>query len=201
MNQSFPEQNPLPYSRRPSGSNPFSPPQPPRKRTLRQWYRARSRNQQAGIGCLLLLSVLFVGILCSTAIEAIGTNDTATTPTPTATSAAAIASSASPTALPTTKPTTQPTPRPTHTKPAVPTPTPKPKCQAVNKNPWCYNFSPGNLIYNPPAAFCDYFNCIASFWNGRGFVNECADQTYSKSGGIQGDCSHHSGELRPLYSH
>lgn len=100
-----------------------------------------------------------------------------------------------PTPVPTTKPTSAPTPKP------QPTPTPEPTCQAVNNNPWCFNFSPGNLIYNPPADFCSYFACIGNFWNGRGYVNECQDGEYSKSGGIRGDCSYHGGELRPLYSH
>jgi hypothetical protein len=131
------------------------------------------------------------------------------TPTPaaTATQSVVASSASSPTATRTpTRPTRQPTPTatprpaPTH-RPVAPTPTPRPACQAVNQNPWCYNFSAGNLIYNPPAAFCDYFPCISSFWNGRGYVNECVDGQYSKSGGIQGDCSHHGGKLRPLYSH
>jgi hypothetical protein len=103
-------------------------------------------------------------------------------------------------------------------KPAAPTATPKPHapsptatpnsqptatpCPAVNCNPWGYNFSPpGNLIYNPPSGFCTYFNCIASFWNGTGYVIECQDLTFSKTGGISGSCSHHGNDYRPLYSH
>ena len=103
--------------------------------------------------------------------------------------------------LPTASPTRKP--RPTHLATPRPTtkPTQAPTCQAVNNNPCCYNFSSGNLIYNPPSNFCDYFNCIASFWNGSGFVNECVDGSYSLSGGHSGDCSHHGGEWRPLYSH
>ena len=104
------------------------------------------------------------------------------------------------TVAPTSAPTQQPTQPPPAPKP-TPKPSPTPTCQAVNGNPWCYNFNPGNLIYNPPPNFCDYFNCIASFWNGSGFVNECSDGTYSLSGGHSGDCSHHGGEWRPLYSH
>lgn len=98
-----------------------------------------------------------------------------------------------PTVIPTTRPTQPPTPAP---KPTQPT------CQAVNNNPWCYNFTPGNLIYNPPSNFCDYFNCIPSFWQStNGYVDECNDGTYSHSGGRSGACSHHGGEMRPLYSH
>lgn len=82
----------------------------------------------------------------------------------------------------------------------VPTPTPKP-VTGVNGNPWGYNFTLGNYIYNPPAAFCTYFACINNFDNGVGYVNECNDGMYSQSGGIRGDCSYHGGEERPLYSH
>jgi hypothetical protein len=57
------------------------------------------------------------------------------------------------------------------------------------------------LIYNPLAAFCQYFSCISSFWNGQGYVVECQDAMYSKSGGHSGSCSHHGGNRRPLYSH
>jgi hypothetical protein len=30
-------------------------------------------------------------------------------------------------------------------------------------------------------------------------VMQCADGAFSKSGGIQGSCSHHGGNSRPLY--
>jgi hypothetical protein len=30
---------------------------------------------------------------------------------------------------------------------------------------------------------------------------ECSDGMYSQSGGESGSCSHHGGNLRPLYSH
>jgi hypothetical protein len=63
------------------------------------------------------------------------------------------------------------------------------------------DFSPGNYITSPQSNFCAYFTCIASFWNGQGYVMECQDGDYSKSGGIQGSCSHHGGDSRPLYSH
>jgi hypothetical protein len=118
-----------------------------------------------------------------------------------------------PTPFPTEKPTPvpthhvqpTPTPRPQPTSPPKPKPTPKPACQAVNNNPWCYNFNPGNLIYSPPSAFCTYFNCIASFYGADdpdgGYVVECSDGTYSWSGGESGACSHHGGVLRALYSH
>jgi hypothetical protein len=110
-----------------------------------------------------------------------------------------------PTLLPTQPPTPTATqlPTPTATQPpAAPAPTQPPAHTGVNGNPWGYDFTPGNLIYNPPAAFCDYFNCISSFWTStNGYVDECNDDTYSHSGGRSGACSHHGGEMRPLYSH
>lgn len=109
------------------------------------------------------------------------------TPRPTATQAR-------PTATP--QPTAPPAP------PRPPTATPAPACVGVNGNPWCYDFRPGNLIYNPPGTFCNYFNCIPNFWKStNGYVAECNDQTFSHSGGVQGACSHHRGEWRPLHSH
>lgn len=98
-----------------------------------------------------------------------------------------------------------PTQAPTHvaaqaTKPA-PTQPPAPTPCANPCNPWGYNFSPGNYITSPPASFCSYFACIASFWNGAGYVMECQDTMYSKSGGVRGSCSQHGGDLRALYSH
>jgi len=82
------------------------------------------------------------------------------------------------------------------------TPTPGAHCIAVNHNPWCDNFQPGHLLNRPPTAFCTYFKCISGFWkNTRGYVDECKDGTYSHSGGRSGDCAHHKGPWRPLYSH
>jgi hypothetical protein len=68
-------------------------------------------------------------------------------------------------------------------------------------NPWRYTLCGGNLIYAPPATFCNYFNCIMSFWQStNGYVDECMDSTYSHSGGRSGACSGHGGERKPLYS-
>jgi hypothetical protein len=41
--------------------------------------------------------------------------------------------------------------------------------------------------------FCDTHDCIPNFDNGNGSVVQCADGTYSHSGGIRGACSHHGG--------
>lgn len=191
-----------PYQPYPYQQSPYQPYQQPQKKpNLWQRYRAKSRRAQFGIGCALFVGSLLVCGMCSGVGAAVTNSTASTSPTPTAASNVAITAN-SPTAEATLAPTPtkKPTPKPTAKPTAKPKPT-QPKPTGVNGNPWGYNFTPGNLIYSPPAAFCDYFNCIASFWNGSGFVNECADATYSKSGGIRGDCSHHGGELRPLYSH
>lgn len=128
---------------------------------------------------------------------------TALPPKPTATAIPATSTSIPPTAkpLPTAIPTQVPAPAP-KTPPAPPTPVPAPTtppvATGINGNPWGYNFTQGNLIYSPPSEICNYFSCIGNFWNGRGYVIECTDQTFSKSGGIRGSCSHHGGNLREL---
>ena len=110
-----------------------------------------------------------------------------TTPSP-------IVQTAAPTQPPATSaPTAPPTP-----KPAPPTTAPAQNLCGAPSNPWGYNFCGGSFISAPPANFCNYFNCIASFWNGRGYVMECSDTTYSKSGGISGSCSQHGGNFRAL---
>jgi hypothetical protein len=41
--------------------------------------------------------------------------------------------------------------------------------------------------------FCATHDCIPNYDNGHGSTVQCADGTYSHSGGIQGACSHHGG--------
>jgi hypothetical protein len=75
---------------------------------------------------------------------------------------------------------------------------PPPQYPAVSGNPWDYNFSCCNFIYSPPPSLCDYISCIPSFWDGSGYVVQCVDGEFSKSGGRQGACSYHGGESRAL---
>lgn len=133
-----------------------------------------------------------------------------------------------PTATPTPTPTATPTPTPP--PPPSPTPTPRPTVKAVASapvqatkaptppppppafnycgapaNPWHYNFCGGSNVYNPPnPAFCNYFGCIASFWNedipNDGYVVQCVDGAFSLSGGERGSCSYHGGVSQPLYA-
>ena len=67
-------------------------------------------------------------------------------------------------------------------------------------NPWGYNFKGSNVINNPPSNFCIYFMCANNFWDGKGYVIECGDNTFSKTGGGYGACSGHGGVPRILYS-
>jgi hypothetical protein len=211
------------------------PPQPPPQRQLPHqriwpWFRHLSKRAKV-IGFAMLILVLSLCVCVSVAATTTPTPTVAiptAAPTPTQKVAAITAkidatatqdaqnyqatATAAPTDTPTHAPTATPTPSPQPTakptpKPTqrpIPTPTPK-RCVAVNNNPWCYNFSPGGLIYTPPSGFCGYFNCIATFYAsddpGDGYIIECADSTFSQSGGESGACSHHGGVMRPLYSH
>jgi len=137
------------------------------------------------------------------------TSASAATPEPTAVATAAPTPepSAAPTPVPTDVPTPVPTRPPTRTpapKPAPTAPPPPPPTQppantcGAPPNPWNYGFCSGTDITNPPGTFCDYFACINNFWNGVGYVIECTDGMYSKSGGRSGACSYHQGVWRAL---
>ncbi|SRR5581483_1373490 len=135
-----------------------------------------------------------------------------------ATPTGALTPTQQPAAMPTPTPTQQPTPTPTPRPQPTPTPTPVPQPAAVptqapaptqaptktgiGGNPYGYDLNaPGNLIYNPPADLCTYISCIANYPNGTGYVVECQDAMFSKSGGRPGSCSKHGGDKQPLYAH
>ncbi|WP_063794767.1 hypothetical protein [Microbispora sp. ATCC PTA-5024] len=108
-----------------------------------------------------------------------------------------------PTASPrsTARPRTENTapPRPRHTRAAVPTAKAVPLCGAP-RNPYGYNFCGGALITAPEPDVCSYFSCIPYFSEGRGYMMQCNDGTFSMSGGRQGSCSHHHGNRRPVFA-
>jgi hypothetical protein len=113
--------------------------------------------------------------------------------------------SASPTAVATAPTTPTPpatsTPTPTHTTKPTPTPKPTDWCGGP-PNPLGYTLCPGGaLIYAPAPSTCSYFDCIATFGNGKGYMVECQDGRYSMTGGRPSSCSHHQGEARPVYQH
>lgn len=82
----------------------------------------------------------------------------------------------------------------------LPLATARPRCPAVNKNPWCYNFSRGTPIYKPSRTFCRYFKCVSDFWRvSRGYVVECRDGKYSHAGGLKKACAYARGVWRTLH--
>ncbi|TCO43616.1 hypothetical protein EV646_112193 [Kribbella antiqua] len=82
-------------------------------------------------------------------------------------------------------------------KASPPPPATKPALCGAPANPYGYNFcGRGGYVRDPPLDVCSYFDCIPSFWNGTGYMEECQDGTYSMSGGRSGSCSHHGGNRR-----
>ncbi|SRR6266851_2748204 len=215
--QQFPFPPPQPGQFQPLPSNTPQPAMCARgnRRGVWRWYKTRTRKMQVALGCATVIAVV---LFFSIVIAAASSGNTAAPPATATPAQQAVIPANTPTPLPTpTHPAPTPTPKPT-VKPAPtvivrptptpipPKPTPTPSCQAVNGNPWCYNFtSPGRLIYYPPASFCSYFNCIPSFQEsddpGDGYIVQCADGMYSQSGGERGACSYHGGVSRPLYAH
>lgn len=177
-----------------------------------------------------VVAAAFVALLVSTSCGSVAGTDATVAPAPAATvraaetpaatatthsAAAAVSPSpthaavtSAPTTVPTQVPVTAtatpiptqpPTPRPTAAPTVAPAPPAASTCGAA-ANPWGYTFCAGQVISAPPSNFCSYFHCIASFWNGRGYVMECTDTAFSKSGGISGSCSQHGGNYRALYA-
>lgn len=201
-----------PTSTYPSTQQPQPEPRASAWQRFNAWLGTKSTGQRTGIGIGAGCSALLVlCVLCSCIGAALGSGGTTSTGNnvgavtttrtagqlqqqATATAIATVIATATATKVP---PTPTPAPAPT----ATPKPKPQPTCipGAVNCNPWGYNFSHGSYIYNPPYNFCNYFNCIASFWeHTNGYVEECQDSTYSHSGGVRGSCSYHGGNWRAL---
>jgi hypothetical protein len=172
---------------------------------ISRWPRLRLLPSPQPAIVAVALTIVLVACSGSQTPNQLGPSAGFSNPTPS--QAEAAAASLAPTPVTTPKQTPKATPKP---KPA-PNPTPKPKpapnptpkpVTGVYGNPWGYDFSRGKVITNPPAAFCNYFPCIPSFWTStNGYVVQCQDQTFSHSGGRQGVCSHHGGYYRTLYSH
>ncbi len=128
------------------------------------------------------------------------TSSPATVPVPSTAPAVVTVEPTPPPPPPTPQPTPIPTPAPTPAPATAATPAPAAAslCGAPS-NPWSYSFCTGSFIYSPPSNFCSYFDCIANFWNGVGYVIQCSDLRFSKSGGRSGSCSQHGGNYRALY--
>jgi hypothetical protein len=154
------------------------PPRPPEK----NWSRV---IMICGV-CILLL---IAGSRIAAAVIAYNPKAVATTSLPTV--------APKPTQVPThaVAPTPVPTSPPAPTQVVVPT---QPPVLGVNGNPWGYDFTPGDLIYNPPPDFCtQYFACVTTFWRDtNGYVAQCANGVFTHSGGVRGACSRDDGEVR-----
>jgi hypothetical protein len=75
----------------------------------------------------------------------------------------------------------------------------------VNNNPWGYDFNrQGDYIYDQNTTnFCKYFKCASDFWNNsrNGYIVECNDEDYTRTGGYASVCDGHGGEKQALYWH
>ena len=188
------------------------PPKPPKKPMTK-------RDKVIGVGCLGIILLVLCGV-CGVINNANAHNGTTASGAPTTivvipsdtptsnvqavlpTDTPMAAPTNTPTATPTAKPTARPTATPTQPIVQQPTPTQASHCVAVNNNPWCYNFTPGNLIYSPNSGFCGYFKCVSTFWvDTNGYVAECANGSYTHSDGVSGACSRDGGVSQILYSH
>jgi hypothetical protein len=188
-------------------------PQPPTKQTFKQRFSAMSKWKKFGtIGCGTIIGTILLCSLCAIVANALPKaprqpTTVAVQQSPTVHQIAHVMPTTttppSPTPSPTDTPTPEPTQQPQQPAPPVQQPAPPLPTTGVYGNPWGYNFTPGNYIYSPVSDFCTagYFSCIANFPNGKGYVEECNDGMYSKSGGRSGSCSDHKGDKQPLYSH
>jgi hypothetical protein len=124
-----------------------------------------------------------------------------TTTQPDATLQPATTVQATTTSSPTTRPpTTTHQPRPATTKPAPPKTTRAVSLCGAPPNPYGLNLcGRGSHVFQPPGDVCSYFDCIANFDNGVGYMEQCQDGMYSMSGGRQGACSHHGGERQAVF--
>jgi hypothetical protein len=210
---------PNPYSTTPV-FNYYSPTPPPSpvpqslsRPSVWNWYKQRTPLGKIGYGCFSLIVILIACSIFGSVASVIGGSNSATivsqTSTPTITQ---VIHPQTPTPKPTVKlaptstPAPTPTPTPTVEPQQIPTPppaSPVPTCNGTLVDGICYSFDPtgGVLVYNPAPDFCSYFSCIANFSKGRGYVVECNDGMFSKSGGIPGSCSRHNGNMRPIYQH
>lgn len=80
-----------------------------------------------------------------------------------------------------------------------PSPAPVDLCGAP-ENPYGYNYCGGSYINDPPADVCDWFDCVPTFWNGKGYVVQCEDGLVSMTGVPGGPCADHGGTRRPVYA-
>jgi hypothetical protein len=133
----------------------------------------------------------------SPSVATVTTPGASKSPTPAATTrspsaAPSTSSAASTSATPSTTAQTSPSAAPS---------TQAPDTCGGPANPDGYTLCPGgSLISSPDSNVCDYFDCVANFQSGRGYMVECGDGTYAMSEGRHGGCSDHGGVEQPVYS-
>jgi hypothetical protein len=185
------------------------------------WVGKGSKSAKSRGGLSAALSI--IGLCVAFAVTGCGNTGTPTaadqqvttqsTPTPSdlaldSPSAAVVTTAPATSAAPTSAPAKPPAAPAPSTHAAAPAPArttaaavTKPSLCGAPSNPFGYNFcGRGGYINSPAGTVCSYFDCIANFYNGRGYMVECNDGTYSMSGGIRGACSYHGGVRRPVYS-
>lgn len=79
-----------------------------------------------------------------------------------------------------------------------PSPTAVDLCGAP-ENPYGYNYCGGSYVYDPASDVCEWFACVTTFWNGKGYMVQCQDGLVSRTGQQRGPCADHGGARRPVY--
>lgn len=62
-----------------------------------------------------------------------------------------------------------------------------------------YNFTAGELVFEPAEGFCEDYRCAPEFASGSGYVVQCADGFFSREGGVRRACAQHGGVARALF--
>ena len=170
-----------------SASPPNKRPRPPLSR--RWWF----------IGSVAVVAVIVIATALSAGKKKSSVHVTPLVPS-TSTSSTAAPAPPSIAAPPTTlAPAPPPTPAPA--PPPLPPTTAAGELCGAPPNPMGYNLcGRGSQVYSPDPSTCSYFNCIGNFSNGRGYMVQCNEGSYSMSGGRRGACSTHGGEGKPVYS-
>lgn len=169
---------------------------------MRAWWSHRSTNAQTLIAAGAIIVVLFVAVAITggsgknaapspaaspppvTAAVTCGsgtflTGDTCVA-TPSATKIRKVYVTRTVTVTETTPPPATASSPPT---PSTPSTTSEPAIEGV-----------GSSSHDTDAEFCAMNQCIGAFTTEPGTIVQCADGTYSHSGGISGACSRHGGE-------
>jgi hypothetical protein len=168
---------------------------------MRAWWSQRSTNAQTFIAAGAIIVVLFVVVAITGGSGKNAAPSTAASPPPvtaavtcgSGTSLSGDTCVATPSApkirkvyVTRTVTVTETTPAATASSPPTPsTPSPSsgPAIEGV-----------GSSSHDTDAQFCAMNQCIGAFTTEPGTIVQCADGTYSHSGGISGACSRHGGE-------